>query len=118
MIYNVTITWLKGASIKVGPNTGGDPVGSFPAGAKFQASEIVPDSTDAGNPLKLWAKIAGGQYNGKYVAVSYPSSSGVALRATWVVVSDTTPPPTVFPESFTLVAPDGAKANYIFDKVL
>lgn len=94
-MYDVKIVWLNGANVKLNPNAGGSAQHTFQPGDTFQASEIVPDNTDPTNVNKRWAKISGGTWNGKYVAVLYPSSSGNPVRATWVAVDDggEVPPP-------------------------
>jgi len=92
-MFEVTITWANGASVKNNPNVGGNALHVFPVGATFEASELVPDNTDPTNISKRWAKISGGIWNGKFVAVSYPSSSGNLLRATWEAVGEEVPPP-------------------------
>lgn len=86
MSYKVTVVWENGANVKVGPNTGGNALVTFPKDATFTASEIVSDNTDPNNADKRWAKIEGGAWNGKYVAVRYPSSSGNPVRATWETI--------------------------------
>lgn len=90
MTYRVTVVWDQGASVKNGPNTGGAALKVFADGESFIASEFVPDNTDANNPQKKWARIAEGTYKDKYVAVLYPSSSGVIERCTWIEIN---PPP-------------------------
>ena len=92
-MYKVRIVWANGASVKANPNVGGVAATVFPVNTTLQASEIVPDNTDPTNVNKRWAKISGGTWNGKYVAVLYPSSSGNPVRATWEAVGETVPPP-------------------------
>lgn len=92
-MYEVKIVWANGASVKNGANVGGNALQVFPVGTIFQASEIVPDSLDPANINKRWAKIEGGAWHGKYVAVLYPSSSGNPVRATWEAVGNVLPVP-------------------------
>lgn len=87
-MFNVEITWEKGASVKNNPNVGGNALFVFPKGSTFVSSELVPDNTDPANVNKRWAKIEGGAWHGKFVAVSYPSSSGNPVRATWEAIVD------------------------------
>ena len=119
--YLVTITWDSGASVRSVPNTSNTSIATLADNAQVHAWELVPDSLDPTNTQKLWAHISGGAYDGKYVAVLYPSSSGDYVRATWEDVSapppDPTPTPT-FPESFILVDPQGKKAEYAFVRIV
>jgi hypothetical protein len=86
--YDVTIVWKIGANVKNGPSVGGAVLHVFPQGAKFKASAIVADRNDPDNPDKQWAKILGGKWGGKYVAVRYPSAGGNPVRATWVEIGN------------------------------
>ena len=110
-MYKVTIVWANGASVKQNPNTGGAALYVYPAGATFEASEIIRDNTDPNNADKLWARISGGVYDGKFVAVRYPSSSGNPVRATWEEIQEEEPTPT-FPDFFDLVDPQGKSQRY------
>lgn len=94
MSFNVKIVWANGASVKNNPNVGGSALVVLTPGATFVASEIVPDNTDPNNADKRWAKIEGGAWNGKYVAVRYPSSSGNPVRATWEAIGEEPVPST------------------------
>lgn len=100
MEYDVTIIWDNGASVRHNPNTGGNPITVFAKGTKFKASEIVQDSVFPTNPSRLWARVKGGLYNGKYVAVVYDTP-----RATYVLVEE---PPTVTRTHVIEVFSDGS----------
>lgn len=54
-------------------------------GTKFQISDIVPDRLDPSNPLKVWGKIFGGQYDGMYTALEYPNNSNPISTYTPIV---------------------------------
>jgi len=43
---------------------------------------------------------------------------GVPVCNNFKEISDPTPPPPVFPESFTLTDPSGAKAEYVFVRII
>lgn len=111
--YKCTVTWDKGASIRVAPTTGdANPNPVYPDNAVFLASALVPDQDDPTNPEKQWATIEsdpvnGTQYAGRYVAVKYPSSTaGVFIRATVEDLS-APPPPTGMSVTLAVKREDG-----------
>lgn len=120
--YKVTVVWTDGASVKLNPNTGGSALFVFKPGVDdvFYASDIVPDSTDPLNAQKRWAKIEGGTYHGKYVAVLYPSVSRGNVRCTWLEVGveepESTPEPVIAYPDMVLVGPEGLRRTYIWDE--
>lgn len=90
--YKATVVWSSGASVRMNPNTSGNPLATLPSGFQFVIDQLVPDSVDPTNPQKLWGRISGSSYAGKYVALLYPSSSANSTRCTWEEV--VAPPPT------------------------
>lgn len=98
--YDCKVTWKDGASVRPSNDTNNSGVGTLLQGTTFQASELVADRLDPTNVQKQWAKISGGAFDGKYVAVRYPASGVDAWRCT---VTPVTPPPA--PNTISVVIP-------------
>jgi hypothetical protein len=94
--FNCTLTWSAGGSIRTVPNTNNTSVAGVAEGFSFQASEIVPDSSDPTNTNKAWLHIFGGLYDGKYIAQKYPASGSVdGVRCSYTLINiNPTPDPT------------------------
>lgn len=57
-------------------------------GTSFQVSELVPDRLDPTNSNKIWGKIFGGQYDGKYTALVYPGNDNPISTYTEIPVDN------------------------------
>ena len=109
---------LYDVKVRTAPNTANTSTEKFLAGDTFQISEIVSDSLDPTNMAKKWGHIFGGKFDGKYTALEYPSNP-VPISSYTPIVTDPPPDTTpTFPESFTLVDPQGNKAEYAFVRIV
>ena len=108
---------LYDVKVRTAPNTANTSTEKFLAGDTFQISEIVADSLDPTNTAKKWGHIFGGQFDGKYTALEYPSNP-VPISSYTLITPDPTPTTPTFPESFTLVDPQGNKALYTFVRIV
>lgn len=119
--HNCVVLVEKGVKVRNEPNTNNVSSMTMAWKTPFQISAIVPDSLDPNNPAKKWGKIFGGQYDGKYTALEYPSNPSPISSYT-PIENPTKPeepePSPIFPESFVLTDPSGARAEYVFVRVI
>lgn len=65
---------LYNVKVRPDPSTANSTNLQLLADETFQISEIVPDRLDPTNASKKWGHIFGGQFDGKYTALEYPSN--------------------------------------------
>lgn len=89
--YDCTVVSTSGVKVRPDNSTSNNATKTLSFGARFQASELVPDRLDPTNASKLWAHIAGGTYDGQYCAVIY---NGTVI-CTYEAINPVPPPPPV-----------------------
>lgn len=120
--HNCKVLVSEGVKVRPQPNTSNATNDKMSKDTLFQISAIVPDSLDPNNPNKKWGKIFGGVYDGKYTALEYPNNS-IPISSYTPIENPTDPDPNpeptpIFPESFVLTDPSGAKAEYVFVRII
>lgn len=122
--YTYTSTWTKGMNTRPAHNVNNTPNGAVPYNTPVQGVELwiatsLDDEVKSGlaNIGDKWMRLNSSTV--QWVAVVH---KGVVYGNVTVVDNTTPPDPTptepLFPESFTLVDPSGAKAEYTFVRII
>ena len=90
MIAKYNCVALFNVKVRPDPSTANSTNLQLLAGEAFQISEIVPDRLDTTNAAKKWGHIFGGQFDGKYTALEYPSNP--VPISSYTLIDNTIPP--------------------------
>lgn len=69
--YNCKVVASSGVKVRPENSTSNTSIATLLYNTIFQISEKLSDMDDPTNSLKVWGKIFGGSYDGKFVALEY-----------------------------------------------
>jgi len=88
--YNCKVVASAGVKVRPEPSTSNTSIATMAYNSQFQISEKSPDMDFPSDTTKLWGKLFGGVYDGKYVALEY---NGHICDANLILVVPPVDPP-------------------------